>query len=67
MLDQMERSSVWVGRGAPMGNDGIWLDGDTVATEATDAALLLQFATRRLLLAKHLCILRKKGPIGVNA
>jgi hypothetical protein len=67
MLDQMDRSCVQVGRGALMGNDGIWLDGDTIATEATDAALSLQFAKRPLLLAKHLFILRKKGPIDVNA
>jgi hypothetical protein len=36
MLDQMERNRVRVGRGAPIGTDGIWLDGNTVATEATD-------------------------------
>ncbi len=55
MLDQMERSFVRVGRGAPMGNDGIWLDRDTVATEVTDATLLLQFAKRHLLLTKDAC------------
>ena len=63
MLDQMERSRVWVGCGAPMGNDGIWLDGETVLTEVTDLTILLQFAKRRSLLAKHLCILCKNGPI----
>jgi hypothetical protein len=67
MLDQMERSCVRVGHGAPMGNDGIWLDGGTIATEATDAALLLQFAKKHVLLAKHFCVLRKKGPTYVNA
>ncbi len=55
MLDQMERSCVQVGRGAPMGNDGILLVGDTVTTDVTDATLLLQFAKRRLLLAKDAC------------
>ncbi len=71
MLDQMERSHVWVGRGALIGNDGIWLDRDTVldtvTIEVTDVTLLLQFAKRSLLLAKHLRVLRKKGPIVVNA
>jgi hypothetical protein len=66
MLDQMERSHVRVGRGAPMGNDGIWLDGAKVLTEVTDLTLSLQFAKRRLLLAKHLCVLHKNGPIDVN-
>jgi hypothetical protein len=67
MLDQMERSRVRVSRGSLMGNDGIWLDGETVLTEVTDKTLSLQFAKRRLLLAKHLSILRKNGPIDVNA
>ena len=66
MLDEMERDPVCVGRGAPIGTDGIWLDGNTVATEATDVMLSLQFAKRRSLLAKHLLVLRKKGPIDVN-
>ena len=44
MLDQMERNTVRVGRGAPIGTDGIWLDGNTVATEATDVMWSLQFA-----------------------
>jgi hypothetical protein len=67
MLDQMERSRVRVGRSAPIENDGIWLDGETVLTEVTDKTLLLQFAKRHLLLAKHLSILSKNGPIDVNA
>jgi hypothetical protein len=66
MLDQMERNPVRVGRGAPIGSDGIWLDGSTVAAEATDIIWSLQFAKRRSLLAKHLLVLRKKGPIDVS-
>jgi len=68
MLHQMERNSVRVGHGAPIGTDGTCLDGNTVATEATDVMLSMQFAKakRRLLLAKHLLVLRKKGPIDVN-
>ena len=66
MLDQMERNTVRVGSGAPIGTDGIWLDGNTVATEATDVMWSLQFAKRRSLLAKHLLVLRKKGPIDVS-
>ena len=63
MLDQMERNPVRVGHGAPIGTDGIWLDGNTIATEATDVMQSLQFAKKRSLLAKHLLVLRKKGPI----
>ena len=66
MLDQMERNSVRVGSGAPIGTDGIWLDGTTVATEATDGMLSMQFAKRRSLLAKHRLVLHKKSPIDVN-
>ena len=54
MLDQMEKTRVRVGHGAPIGTDGIWLDGSTDATEATDVMILMQFARRRSLLAKHL-------------
>ena len=71
MLDQMERNTVRVGRGAPIGTDGIWLDGNTVAIEATDVMWSLQFceemlAARCSLLAKHLLVLCKKGPIDEN-
>jgi hypothetical protein len=66
MLDQMERNPVRIGRGAPIGTDGIWLDGSTVATEAKDIMWSLQFARRRSLLAKHLLVLRKKRPINVS-
>ena len=67
MLDQMERNTVRVGRGAPIGTDGIWLDGNTVATEPTaDILFSLQFAKRRSLLAKHLKVLRKKGALNVD-
>ncbi len=54
MVDQMERSCVWVGCGAPVRNDGVWLDGDTVldavSTEVTNLTLSLQFVKRCLLL-----------------
>ncbi len=67
MLDQMERSRVEVGRGAPMETDGTWLDGETVLTEVTDKTLSLQFVKWRSLLAKHPSVLRKNGHIDVNA
>ena len=66
MLDQMGRNTVCVGCGAPIGTDGIWLDGNMVAPEATYVMWSLQFAKRCSLLAKHLLVLRKKGPIDVN-
>jgi hypothetical protein len=66
MLDLMERNQVRVGRGAPIGSDGVWLDGNTVAHEATDMMQSMQFAKRRSLLAKHLYVFRKQGPIRDN-
>jgi hypothetical protein len=36
MLDLMERNQVRAGRGAPIGSDGVWLDGNTTAYEARD-------------------------------
>ena len=66
MLELMERNCVRVGRGAPIGTDGIWLDGNTVATEATNVMISMQFAKRRSLLEKHLLVLCKKSPIDVN-
>jgi hypothetical protein len=32
----MERNQVRAGRGAPIGSDGVWLDGNTTAYEARD-------------------------------
>ena len=63
MLDQMERNHVRVGRGVPIERDGVCLDGNTVATEATEVMQSMRFAKRRSLLEKHLYILRKQGPI----
>jgi hypothetical protein len=63
MLDLMERNQVRVGRGAPIGSDGVWLDGNTTAYEATDMMQSMQFAKRRSLLAKHHYVFRKQGPI----
>jgi hypothetical protein len=63
MLDLMERNQVRVGRGTPIGSDGIWLDGNTTASEDTDMMQSMQFAKRRSLLAKHLYVLRKQRPI----
>jgi len=66
MLDQMERNCVRVSHGAPIGTDGIWLDGNVVETEATDVIAINAVCKRRSLLAKHLLVLRKKGPFDVN-
>jgi hypothetical protein len=56
LLDQMVRNSVRVGRGYPIGDDGLWLDGNTVNvdTNASERFLSTQFGLRRSLLAKHL-------------
>jgi hypothetical protein len=56
LLDQMAWNSVRVGRGYPIGDDGLWLDGNTVNvdTNASKRFLSTQFGMRRSLLAKHL-------------
>jgi len=61
----MERSNVRVGRGVPIGDDGIWLDGHTTnnSTDTSELALSKQFAKRRSLLAKHLYVFRQKRPM----
>ena len=63
LVNLMERSNIRVGRGVPIGDDGIWLDGHTTnhSTDTSDLALSKQFAERRSLLAKHLHVFRQKG------
>ena len=65
LVDLMERSNIRVGRGVPIGDDGIWLDGHTTnhSTDTSDLALSKQFAERRSLLAKHLYVFRQKRAI----
>ena len=65
LLDLMTRTNVRVGRGAPIGCDGIWLDGHTThySTDTSDLVLSRKFATRRSLLAKHLHVFRQKGAV----
>jgi len=68
MLDLMEKTNVRVVRGAPMGDDGIWLSGPRDAEpEETDCLLSMQFEQRRILLVNHLYLFRKLGNIsGLN-
>ncbi len=62
MLDVMEITNVRVGRGAPMGDDGIWLSGPRdVELEEMDHCLSMQFEQRRMLLVHHLYQQRKLG------
>ena len=63
LLDLMERTNVRVGRGAPIDDDGIWLDGHTTffSQDTSELELSKQFAGRRSLLAKHLHVFRQKG------
>jgi hypothetical protein len=64
LLDQLERNTVRVGRGLPIGDDSIWLDGHTTnPTIFTVLALSIKFRNRRSLLANHLYGFRKKGSI----
>ena len=65
LLDLMVRNHVRAGRGYPINNDGLWLDRHTVNVDnnATHKLLSIQFGMRRKLLANHLCLFRKEGPI----
>ncbi len=63
-LDLMVQTNLWVGRGYPIGDDGLWLDGHTMANEdKTERFLAIKFGQRRSLLAKHLRVFRERGPI----
>jgi hypothetical protein len=60
----MVRHNVWVGCGYPIGDDGLWLSGHTHSLESdTEKFLLTKFGIRRALLAKHLHVFWKLGPI----
>ena len=72
----MERSTVRVGRGAPLDDDGLWLSGRAEGVEeqadgdeepelesAEDRDLAQAFMQRRGLLVKHLHHFRRKGVI----
>ena len=67
MLDVMERGNIRVGRGAPLGFDGIWLSGameiEPESAEENDRDLSFQFLHRRSLLVNHFNVFRRKGPI----
>jgi hypothetical protein len=82
LVDFMERSTVWVGRGAPLDDDGMWLsgraegegeqaDGDAsedepVAESEDDRELAQAFIQCRGLLVKHLHHLCHKGVISAS-
>ena len=63
LLDQREYCSTSrVGRGMPIGDDGIWLDGHTTCPgTVNDSALSIQFGRHRSLLANHLKAFRRFG------
>jgi len=63
LLDQqMERGSHRVGRGCPIGDDGIFLDGHTNRQgRDSESGLSLQFGRRRSLLSIHLKVFCKSG------
>jgi hypothetical protein len=57
-----------VGRGAPLMNDGMYLDGHTIppSIDKQDKHLAKEFGKHRLNLAIHLRIMLEKGPIPTN-
>lgn len=63
LLDMTERSRARVGRGGPLGNDGIWLDGSTLVKEVSAKQLSAQWSLRRKLLAEHLHVYKAYGAV----
>ena len=61
----MERHHVWVGRGDPLENDGIWLSRNTATNHDVETNVILgnKFLRRHAILAMHLWVLREIGPI----
>ncbi len=60
----MEKANVRIGRGGPMGDDGLWLSGPKeIESEETDRVLSAQFIQQRNLLVKHLQLYHQKGTI----
>ena len=58
----MERGTPKVGRGRPIGDNGVYLDGHTDPPGGTsETGLSQQFGKRRLLLANHLKMFRHFG------
>jgi hypothetical protein len=56
LLNQMVQNRMRVGRGYPIDDDGLWLDGHivNVDTNASERFLSIQFGKKRSLLAKHI-------------
>ena len=62
LLEQMERGVPKVGRGRPIGDDGVYLDGHTDPPRGlSETGLSIQFGKRRSLLANHLKLFRQLG------
>ncbi len=62
LLDLMERSTVQVGCGYPIGDDGIWLSGNlNNVDDSCEDALSIKFGLHRDKLAKHLKVFKEKG------
>lgn len=61
----MKRTDTCVGRGVPLGKDGIYLNGQTIPLNVNkyDLYLAKKFGKHQKALATHLCIHREKGPI----
>jgi hypothetical protein len=58
------RNDIRVGWGYPIGDDGLWLDGNTTIDESkTKRFLAIKFGQQRLILAKHLRFFLEKEPI----
>jgi hypothetical protein len=65
---KMNHSATRVGRGAPLGKDGIYLDGHTIPPNVDKSNLHLakEFGRQRNALATLLRVHHEKGPIHIN-
>ena len=62
LLDLMEQSTVRVGRGYPIGDDRIWLSGNSNhVDDSCEHVLSIKFGLHRDKLAKHLKVFKEEG------
>ena len=65
---KMNHLDTRVGRGAPPGKDGIYLDGHTIPpnVDKSDLHLAKEFRMQKNALVTHLHVHREKGQINLN-
>ncbi len=68
LLEVMELNDACIGRGAPLGDDCIWLDGHTTPLKERegDQVDVMMFGRCRSCLSMHIRVYWDKGPIEIS-